>query len=355
MADNNSFTPHPNYQGAFTPVQISKEAKSLNMFFTNIYNVNVLIQNVLNQEQRLNFLYQGDQPGQLNLPQITPSGPTLGQEDGLKVPNQGSEEDNTSTSEGKIVTKDSQGIINQGDSQAQNSDSSKTTLEEKKSTETGVAPIMAWNLKIDSNCKSQNLDPTTLLSNLTSCECPNFGASNTKQEIKKIPKTERRTVDAGKDGNMLLKMQRFYQAFYMKISKVLPKGMNSKKQIMEAMCDKLRKTTLLSEVEKEDLLLHLGAIIYPSKAYLKNKAAFMSSTKSSGKEGELKAKKAIFDFHDTLLNFSAEKLGKLLSQSTFDKLYGAFLDNLNKSIKKISESSKSEETVSKLTNKISGL
>lgn len=92
MADNNSFNPYQNYQGAFTPVQISREAKSLNMFFTNIYNVNVLIQNVLNQEQRLNFLYQGGQPGLVNLPQIPPSVPTLGQEDGLSAPSHGPEE-----------------------------------------------------------------------------------------------------------------------------------------------------------------------------------------------------------------------------------------------------------------------
>lgn len=128
-------------------------------------------------------------------------------------------------------------------------------------------------------------------------------------------------------------MQRFYQAFYIKISKTLGKGKKSKKDILQKMCLSLRKSTLLSEIKIEDLVLHLGSVIYPSKAFLKNRASFSASMKEGMNEGEVRAKKSISDFHGALLDYSQEKLEQLLSQETFEKLYIVFRENLNNSLK----------------------
>ena len=76
----------------------------------------------------------------------------------------------------------------------------------------------------------------------------------------------------------------------MKTSRGLSKDNNSKKQTLETLCKRLRKVTLLREVELEDLLLHIGSVIYPSKTFQKNKATFINVENSQDNNGQIKAK-----------------------------------------------------------------
>lgn len=220
-----------------------------------------------------------------------------------------------------------------------------------------TAPIYGWSINLGGGSESQNINPMEAFSKITPCECPNFGAKTTKSDDKVTPVKSVKAAGSKKEGNLLAKMQRFYQGFFMKTSKTLHKGKNSKKQILEAMCERLRKSTLLSEVETDDLVLHLGSIIYPSKSFLKHKSSFQALKNVDKVTGELRAKKAIYDFHSTLLQFSERKLEKLLAQETFNKLYNVFWDSMA-SAKAAQAKPKVEaevKTVKTLTNQISTL
>ena len=125
-----------------------------------------------------------------------------------------------------------------------------------------------------------------------------------------------------------MKMKKFYQALYLKTSKALPKNNNSKKQTLETLCKRLRKVTFLGDVETEELILHLGSVVYPSKSFLNNKASFMSYQNTSDEDKQLKAKRLIAQFNDCLHSFTPQKLEHLLSQSVFQKLHEIFCMNL---------------------------
>mmetsp|Transcript_814 Transcript_814/g.691 ORF Transcript_814/g.691 Transcript_814/m.691 type:complete len:331 (+) Transcript_814:147-1139(+) len=136
-----------------------------------------------------------------------------------------------------------------------------------------------------------------------------------------------RPVATKKETNILTKMKKFYQALYLKTSKSLPKDNNSKKRTLETLCNRLRKVTILGEIESEELALHLGSVIYPSNTFLKNKASF-TSYQTNFDEDQMKVKRLILLFQDCLHSFTPQKLEGILSQNVFEKLYRVFCENL---------------------------
>lgn len=106
------------------------------------------------------------------------------------------------------------------------------------------------------------------------------------------------SVKATPEQNILIKMKKFYQGLYVKVARTLPKGESSKKNTLEEMAKRLQSTSLMNGLSQKEIVLYLGSVVYPSKAYLKNEMVFKTVDLDEDNTTKEKVKGLILLFHD---------------------------------------------------------
>jgi hypothetical protein len=106
------------------------------------------------------------------------------------------------------------------------------------------------------------------------------------------------SVKLNPDHNILIRMKKFYQGLYVKVAKTLPKGESSKKNTLEEMAKRLQSTQLMNGISQKEIVLYLGSVIYPSKAFFKNEMIFKTVDLDEEHTTKEKVKGLILLFHD---------------------------------------------------------
>lgn len=130
--------------------------------------------------------------------------------------------------------------------------------------------------------------------------------------------------------NFLTNMKKYYQTLYAKLSKTCGKESTSKRKNLILMAQLLQKKHGLSEVSLQELVVHLGCIIYPTK-----KLRDLKSAKTVDSEGKVKStvvatQKLVESFHECLNDFTPDKLANLLQSKIFRELYQVYCQYLAK-------------------------
>ncbi|CAI2371084.1 unnamed protein product [Moneuplotes crassus] len=337
-------------------IEMMNEAKPLDTLVSKASDVSSLLQRVLQNYCRSDLLHKRQKPIVQNHAQLVQAW-TEAQQDGKLdiIPPVKQDENICCITSQKQTAGPDAGIIDHYH-QTRISKFDMDTPENEMMGETANALVKAWNIKIDNIIKNKDLDYASLYPDLSNHKNSKINLNDTNLILERNSQNCPKVLQTSNSSNTLKKMQRFYQAIYVKAKRGLPKGMKSKKLILKSMCEKLRKTSLLSEVSTDDLLFHLCSIIYPSKTYIKNRAIFTPSQGCMETKAEVRAKRAITDFQNSLMNFSPEKFNELLNHTTFEKLYIFFMENLTMAKEKSeSKDTQTEKTLAALTYKISAV